>query len=235
MRKGAIRNAVMALALFSSAYSADTHGIAGNRFFVGTLTFDDPSIADEAIVPNFSTLNHPVEGGNAVDNRFDWSFTRLLTPVLQVQVDSAWIHRNWPTPRTSGFDTTDVGIKSEIYRNNQHEFLVSAGMLWGIGHSGSQAVGGDEPNSIQPGVFFGKGFGDLPDAFCDSGSRNKCEDRTRCQYRSGVSGNVTSRRRAPPSDGDVLRLGRLNGPIGAQAHDHARWFSKKGPTPGGAA
>ena len=81
----------MALALFASAHSADAHGIAGNRFFVGTLTFDDPSVADEAIVPNFSTLNHPVEGGSAVDNRFDWSFTRLLTPVLQVQVDSGWI------------------------------------------------------------------------------------------------------------------------------------------------
>jgi hypothetical protein len=80
MRKGAIRNAVTALALFSSAHSADANGIAGNRFFVGTLTFDDPSIAGEAIVPNFSTLNHPVEGGNAVDNRFDWSFTRLLNP-----------------------------------------------------------------------------------------------------------------------------------------------------------
>ena len=114
-------------------------------------------------MPNFSTLNHPVEGGNAVDNRFDWSFTRLLTPVLQVQVDSGWIHRNWPTARTSGFATTDVGIKSEIYRNNQHEMLGSAGLLWGIGHSGAQAVGADEPNSILPGVFFGKGFGDLPD------------------------------------------------------------------------
>jgi len=129
----------------------------------GHLTFDDPSVADEAIVPNFSTLNHPVEGGNAVDNRFDWSFTRLLTPVLQVQVDSGWIHRNWPTARTSGFATTDVGIKSEIYRHNQHEMLGSAGLLWGIGHSGAQAVGADEPNSILPGVFFGKGFGDLPD------------------------------------------------------------------------
>jgi hypothetical protein len=30
---------------------------------------------------------------------------------------------------------------------------------------GSQAVGADEPNSIQPGVYFGKGFGDLPDVF----------------------------------------------------------------------
>jgi class 3 adenylate cyclase len=34
------------------------------------------------IVPNFSTLNGPVEGGKATDNRFDWSFTRLLTPFL---------------------------------------------------------------------------------------------------------------------------------------------------------
>jgi hypothetical protein len=163
VRKGPIRNAAMAVVLFAAAHPASAHGIAGNRFFVGTLTFDDPSVADEAIVPNFSTLNQLVEGGRAVESRFDWSFTRLLTPVLQFQVDSAWIHRNRPTARTSGFDTTDVGIKSEIYRNNQHEMLVSAGILWGIGHSGSQAVGADEPNSIQPGVFFGKGFGDLPD------------------------------------------------------------------------
>jgi hypothetical protein len=42
------------------------------RFFVGTLTFDDPSVVDEAIVPDFSTLNHSVEGRSAVDNRFDW-------------------------------------------------------------------------------------------------------------------------------------------------------------------
>jgi hypothetical protein len=146
------------LALFMSAHSVGAHSIAGNRFFVGTLTFDDPSVADEAIVPNFSTLNGPVEGGNATDNRFEWSFTRLLTPYLQAQVDSGWIHRNWPTARTSGFDTTDVGIKSEIYRNNQHEMLVSAGLLWGIGHSGAQAVGADEPNAIQPECFSAKGL-----------------------------------------------------------------------------
>jgi hypothetical protein len=163
MRRGLKRNAVLVFALCASAHSAAAHGIAGNRFFAGTLTFDDPAVADEAVLPNFSTLNQPVEGARAVDNRFDWSFTRLLTPVLQVQVDSGWIHRNWPTARTSGFATTDVGIKSEIYRNNQHEMLVSAGVAWGIGHSGAQAVGADEPNSLQPGVFFGKGFGDLPD------------------------------------------------------------------------
>ena len=163
MRAG-LKKFIAAFAFAAVAPSlAHAHGIAGNRYFVGTMTFDDPSVADEAIVPNFSTLNHPVDGGSAVDNRFDWSFTRLLTPVLQVEIDSGWIHRNWPTARSSGFATTDVGIKSEIYRNNQHEMLVAAGALWGIGRSGAQIVGADEPNSFQPGVFFGKGFGDLPD------------------------------------------------------------------------
>jgi hypothetical protein len=130
-----LRHTMTVLMLLTACGSAHAHGIAGNRFFVGTLTFDDPAVADEAILPNFSTLNQSVEGGRAVDDRFDWSLTRLLTPVLQMQVDSGWIHRDWSTARTSGFATTDVGIKSEIYRDNQHEMLVSAGVLWGIGHS----------------------------------------------------------------------------------------------------
>jgi hypothetical protein len=153
----------LAAAMFvASIPSAYAHGIAGNRFFVGTLTFDDPGVADEAIVPDFSTLNQPAERGNAVDNRIDWSFARLLTPTLEVEIDSGWMQRNWPTMRVSGFETTDVGIKGEIFRNNQHEALISAGLLWGIGHSGAQGIGADEPSTIQPGIFFGKGFGDLP-------------------------------------------------------------------------
>lgn len=57
MRKVSMRQAVTGLALVMSANSAAAHGIAGNRFFVGTLTMDDPAVADEAIVPNFSALN----------------------------------------------------------------------------------------------------------------------------------------------------------------------------------
>ena len=158
-----IRHAVIVLALLPLASSAYAHRIAGNRFFVGTLTFDDPAVADEAILPGFSSLDHPAAGGNVIDNRINWSFVQLLTPTLQVSIDSGWIHRNWPTAQTSGFDTTDIGIKGEIFRNNQHETLVSAGVAWGIGHSGAVEVGAGEPNSIQPGLFFGKGFGDLPD------------------------------------------------------------------------
>jgi hypothetical protein len=142
---------------------ANAHGIAGNRFFPGTLTFDDPAVADEAILPNFSSLNHPAGGGDVTDNRINWSFTRLLTPTVGVVIDNSWINRNWGVTKRSGFDVTNLGIKWEVYRDNPHEALLSASLAWGIGNSGAQGVDANAPNTIKPGLFFGKGFGDLPD------------------------------------------------------------------------
>jgi hypothetical protein len=144
------------------AQGALAHGIAGNRYFDGTLTFDDPAVADEAILPYYDNLNFPTQGSNVSQDRINWAFTRLLTPTLAVTVDGGWLHHNWPIDHTSGFDKTDVGLKYEAYRNNQQEALISVSLMWGISHSGAQAVGADAPNTIQPGIFFGKGFGDLP-------------------------------------------------------------------------
>src|ERR1700731_1533508 len=93
--------------------AAHAHGIAGNRFFPGTLTIDDPAVADEAIVPNFSYWNHPDGGGGVEDNRINYSFTRLLTAKVGVFVDNSWIARNWGVSQRFGFDTTNIGIKWE--------------------------------------------------------------------------------------------------------------------------
>jgi len=159
-----MRRFVIVMAILGFAHSAHAHGIAGNRFFPGTLSFDDPAVADESILPLFSSSKHPDEGGDVVDNRFTWSFFRLLTPTLGVGVDSGWVHRDWGSSRSSGFDTTNLTIKGEVYRNDLHETLVSAGLAWGIGHSGAQGAGANAPDLIAPGIFFGKGFGDLPDS-----------------------------------------------------------------------
>lgn len=144
--------------------SAQAHGIAGNRFFAGTLTFDDPAVADELILPNFSYLAYPSQGSNVAENRINGAFARLLTPTLAFTIDSAWAHQKWITGQTSGFDKTNIGLKYEAYRDNRHEALISVGLAWGIGHSGAVTIGGDAPHTIQPGIFFGKGFGDLPDS-----------------------------------------------------------------------
>ncbi len=155
--------ALIALAMLGVTHSAHAHGIAGNRFFPGTLMLDDPAVADEAILPAFSSFKHPGEGGNVVDNRFTWSFFRLLTPTLGVGFDSGWAHRNWGSSNRSGFDATNLTIKGEVYRDNLHETLISAGLTWGIARSGARGIGANAPDTIQPGIFFGKGFGDLPD------------------------------------------------------------------------
>jgi hypothetical protein len=126
------------------------------------MTFDDPAVADEGIVPLFTDQQYPTRGSTVSENRINAAFARLLTPTLAFTVDSGWIHQNWPIGRSSGFDKTDIGLKYEAYRNNQHETLVSVSLDWGIGHFGSVAVGADAPDTIQPGIFFGKGFGDLP-------------------------------------------------------------------------
>jgi hypothetical protein len=153
---------LVSLLLASYAQSAIAHGIAGNRFFPGTLSFDDPAVADEAIVPNFSTSKHPDAGGNPVDNKFEWAFFRLLTPTLGVGIDSGWVHRNWGNSVRSGFDVTSVELKGMLYRNDLHEILISAAFGWGIAHSGAKGVGANAPDLLRPGIFFGKGFGDLP-------------------------------------------------------------------------
>jgi hypothetical protein len=152
------------LAGFVFSTDVYAHGIAGNRFFAGTLTFDDPAVADEAILPLYSYLDYPTQGSNVSENRINATFDRLLTPTLAFTIDSGWLHQNWPIGNTSGADKTNVGLKYEAYRDNRHEALVSVGLAWGIGHAGAPAIGADAPNTIQPGVFFGKGFGDLPDS-----------------------------------------------------------------------
>lgn len=152
-----------AIVMLAMSCSAHAHGIAGNRVFPGTLTFDDPAVSDEAIVPNFSSAKHPGEGGDVVDDKFNWAFSRLLTPKIAIGIDSGWVNRNWGNSQRSGFDVTNLTIKGEVYRDNLHETLVAAGLAWGIGHSGAQGVGANAPDLITPGIFFGKGFGDLPD------------------------------------------------------------------------
>lgn len=150
------------LAALGVSHAAHAHGIAGNRLFPGTLAFDDPAVGDELILPAFLSLQHPAGGGTVVDNTVAWALMRRLTPTLVVGVDNGWSHRNWGAVQRSGFETTQLTIKSEIYRNDPHETLIAAGLTWGIGRSGAQGIDANRPDTIQPAMFFGKGFGDLP-------------------------------------------------------------------------
>jgi hypothetical protein len=155
---------LIVVTLLAASHSVHAHGIVGNRLFPGTLAFDDPAVMDELIVPAFSSLKHPGEGGDVIDDRIGWSFMRLLTPTLAFGIESGWIHRNLGLSNRSGFDTTNLGLKGLLYKNELHEVMISAGLAWELGRSGAAGVAASRPGTLQPGIFFGKGFGDLPDS-----------------------------------------------------------------------
>jgi hypothetical protein len=91
-----IRIGALLLPLQLWAQSAQAHGIAGNRCFDGTPGFDDPAVADQAILPLYNQLIFPTQGSNVGDNRINWAFARLLTPTLAFTADGGWIHQEWP-------------------------------------------------------------------------------------------------------------------------------------------
>jgi hypothetical protein len=152
-------------AMIALSNAAQAHGIVGNRLFPGTLAFDDPAVMDELILPAVSSLKHPGEGVDVTDNLISGTFSRLLTSTVAFEIESGWMHRNWGTAQRWGLDTTTLGLKGLLYKNELHEVMISAGLGWGIGRTGAQGVGAANPDTLQPGIFFGKGFGDLPDGF----------------------------------------------------------------------
>jgi hypothetical protein len=126
---------------------------------------NDSNICERTCRPRFK---HPAgDGTDVTDTAIESSFSRLLTPTLLVGIDTGWIERGRSGFRSqTGFDATSLDLKTLVYENDPHETLVSAGFNWGIGHSGDQAVGADRAATFQPGLFFGRGFGDFPDDLC---------------------------------------------------------------------
>ncbi len=148
-----------------TAGPAAAHGIAGNRFFPGTMTLDDPAVADE-LVMGYERLKHPAaDGAPVTDNGFNGAFARLLTPTWSVGFDTAWTWRH-----RSGFEAQNgsegvmFSLKHLLYENDPHETLIAARLGWGVAHSGDWRADADQSHTFQPALFFGRGFGDLPDA-----------------------------------------------------------------------
>ena len=68
MKGTRLRIAALVTALLATTPAALAHGIAGNRYFAGTLTFDDPAVADE-LVFGYSALQHSAEDGVLVTDQ----------------------------------------------------------------------------------------------------------------------------------------------------------------------
>src|SRR4030095_12930534 len=62
-----------------------------------------------------------------------------------------------------GFQILETLFKYRLFKDPAHEFVMSVGLSIEWGGTGSQNVGAEPFNVYTPTLFFGKGFGDLPD------------------------------------------------------------------------
>ena len=117
---------------------------------------------DELVFPAVSSLKHPGEGADVTDTRIGGSFTRLLTSSSPSESRADEFIETGES-LSARIRTTALTLKDLLYKNELHEVMVSAGLAWGIRGSGAQGVGANKPHTVEPSIFFGKGFGDLPD------------------------------------------------------------------------
>lgn len=143
---------------------ASAHEIVGNRFFPATLTIDDPGVNDELALPTLTFTKTGDPAARQVD--ISGEFAKRITEDFAVSFSPTWTHiytPGGPTMRgASGWQNVETGFKYRLYRNAEHEFVLSAGLDIEWGGTGAQDIGAERFNVYTPTLYFGKGFGDLP-------------------------------------------------------------------------
>lgn len=140
------------------------HGFAGARFFPATLSTDDPFIADELSLPTISTIRTPDDGGTR-ETDISVDIAKRITPDFGIEISETLSALNPHEGRAvTGFRNLELSGKYQLLENDAHEVIVSLGLGVEVGGSGSRSLGADSFSTWTPGIFFGKGFGDLPEA-----------------------------------------------------------------------
>lgn len=149
--------------IFLSAEAA-AHGTEGKRSFPGTLAIEEPGVEDELIFPKIHIFKETEDGVTAWNREFEAEFSKKLTDRLAIIGGAAYVDQSNAGGGQSGFENFELTGKYQFYENAEHEIVISAGLGWSIGDSGSDKIGVDEHSTITPQIYFGKGFGDLPDS-----------------------------------------------------------------------
>ena len=141
------------------------HEIVGNRFFPATIGIDDPGVNDELSLPtvdSFKTGDDPPVRQRDVSSEF----SKRITEDFAVSFGSTYTFLG-PTDPTAtganGFQNFDTTFKYRVYKNPEHEFVMSVGVSVEWGGTGIKSVGAEPFNVYTPNLYFGKGLGDLPD------------------------------------------------------------------------
>jgi hypothetical protein len=168
MRKPDLLSVIaVALAFIATTDAAFAHGFAGKRFFPATLVTDDPFVADELSLPTISSIRTPAgdDGPSTRETSFAVDVSKRITDNLGIGFGASYLQlRPDGDAAQRGFDNLEANIKYKFYQSDEHETLLSVGADWDIGRTGSKRVGAESFSTVTPALFFGKGFGDLPES-----------------------------------------------------------------------
>ena len=157
----------LSLLLCGVASPAFAHGLAGKRFFPSTIAIDDPFVSDELTLPNVLHIRRRASGDEsaAQETEFSGELSKRITPNFGISIEGGLTHIDPQKGESvSGFDNLEIGLKYQAFTSATHEAIVSLGLTWEVGGTGRKAVGAESFDVVTPTVFFGKGFGDLPDS-----------------------------------------------------------------------
>ena len=155
--KLAFAGAIAAAATLGAVTLAFAHAIVGDRLFPVTLAIDDPGVADEVSLPTFARFTN---ADGSIESDLSFEYDKLITPNFALSISDTWTHVR---PGGDGFQNVTLGAKYLLFTNAPHEFMLSVGVNTAVGGTGAARVGANNFSTITPAVFFGKGFGDLPD------------------------------------------------------------------------
>jgi hypothetical protein len=140
-----------------SCQSVQAHGFAGDRFFPATITVDDPFVADEMSLPTASAMKN---GDKVQEVDVSIEFSKRITEHFGVSVGENWTHL---LHNAAGFQNLETTFQYQLLTDAKSEFVFSAGFTAEWANTGAKGVGADGFNTYTPQIYFGKGFGDLPE------------------------------------------------------------------------
>lgn len=151
---------VLAAALLAPAWAL-AHGYAGARFFPATIATDDPFVSDELSLPTVSTFRDAGDPSTRV-TAISIDFSKRITPRFGVGFGESYQFVNPDgSPGTVGWDNLELSAKYLAFESDAHETLLSFGVDAVVGNTGTARAGAEPTSVVSPGVFFGKGMGDL--------------------------------------------------------------------------
>jgi hypothetical protein len=169
MLRSTARDAVATLALAGMLpATVMAHGFVGQRFFPATIATDDPFVADELSLPTISTskFNSSDDSPAGRQTTLSVDFSKRITQNFGLEIGRSRERFTYGSalPAVTGFDNVEIGAKYQFYKDEASETLLSTGVVWEVGGTGSKSVA-DSFSTYTPTFYFGKGFGNLKSDF----------------------------------------------------------------------